>query len=402
MADISDNGFVDLLTLQLQVRSSIEEAFPEKVWVRAEIASLNVNSSGHCYLELSQNEGGQVVAKARAVVWKGRWPMLSSFFESVTGSPLSVGIVVLVRVEVSYSETWGFTLTIDEINPEFTLGGKEKARQETIRALEEKGLMDMQKELALPDLPYSLAIVSAKGAAGLGDFLHHLHDNEYGFKYRTELFEAVMQGREAPRSVADALEAVAGCGKTFDAVLMMRGGGSELDLACFDDYVLCEAIAKCPFPVFTAIGHDRDYHVADMVANTFVKTPTALADLFIDATAGEDVKIVSFRTRLSRAFTARIHSLESSLDTVLMRTKTLASARLDAAGAALQLLETRISATDPRNVLKRGFSLAVDSRGVRMTSASGTVPGDKVGLLFLDGRIDATVDNVRLDGGTED
>ena len=391
---MEDNGYIDLLDLQLQVRTSLEEAFPDKLWVRAEIASLNVNSSGHCYLELSQSEDGEVVAKARAVVWKSRWPMLSAFFESVTGSPLSAGIEVLVRVQVSYSETWGFTLTIDEINPEFTLGNRERARQETIRALEEEGLIDLQKELALPDLPYSLAIVSAKGAAGLGDFLHHLHGNEYGFKYRTQLFEAVMQGREAPRSVADAIEAVAGSGERFDAVLVMRGGGSELDLACFDDYVLCEAIAKCPFPVFTAIGHDRDYHVADMVANTFVKTPTALADLFIDATAAEDEKILSFKTRLSRAFATRIHTMESSLDTVWMKIGTLASGRLDAALAALELLETRISATDPRNVLRRGFSLAVDSRGVRLTSVSGTVPGDRLGILFQDGRIDATVDSV--------
>ena len=391
---MEDGGYIDLLTLQLKAGEALEEVFPEKIWVRAEIASLSVKPNGHCYLELSQSDEGQLVAKAKAMVWKSRWPMLSAFFESVAGTPLSAGIEVLVRVQVTYSELWGFSLTIDDINPEFTLGGREKARQETIRALEEEGLMDLQKELALPDLPYSLAIVSAPGAAGLGDFLHHLHDNEYGFKYRTELFEAVMQGKEAPRSVADALKAVEESGGRFDAVLIMRGGGSDLDLACFDDYVMCSAIAKCTVPVFTAIGHDRDYHVADMAANTFVKTPTALADLFIDATAAEDERISSFRTRLSRAFTGRIHALEIDLDAVRTKTRNAASSRLDAAESALSLLEMKISATDPRNVLRRGFSLVLDSRGVRMTRSEGKVPGDRLSVLFSDGRLDAVVEDV--------
>ena len=391
---MEDGGYIDLLTLQLHAGEALEEAFPERIWVRAEIASLSVKPNGHCYLELAQSDEGQVVAKARAVVWKGRWPMLSAFFESVAGTPLSAGIEVLVRVQVTYSEIWGFSLTIDDINPEFTLGGREKARQETIRALEEEGLMDLQKELALPDLPYSLAIISAQGAAGLGDFLHHLHGNEYGFRYRTRLFEAVMQGKEAPRSVADALAEVEGSGDRFDAVLVMRGGGSDLDLACFDDYLMCSAIARCPVPVFTAIGHDRDYHVADMVANTFVKTPTALADLFIEATAAEDERISSYRTRLSRAFTGRIHALEMGLDAVWMKTRNASANRLDAADSALRLLETKISATDPRNVLRRGFSLVLDQDGIRMTGAEGRSPGDRLSVVFSDGRIGAVIDTV--------
>lgn len=161
-------------------------------------------------------------------------------------------------------------------------------------------------------------------------------------------------------------------GNRYDAVLVMRGGGSEMDLACFDDYDLCSAIARCPFPVLTAIGHERDYHIADMVANMFVKTPTALADVFLDITKAEDERISSYDNRLYRAFLAKISELSSKVD----------------------CLETRIQSNDPRNVLKRGFSLALDEKGVKLTGVKGLSAGDRIRILFADGSVEATVDKI--------
>ncbi len=391
---MENEGYIDLKTLQLLAKSALEEAFPGRLWLRAEVVSVSVKPNGHCYMELSQSEKGMIVAKARAVVWKSRWPMLSAFFESVAGCPIAAGIEILAQVQVTYSEIWGFSLNIDDINPEFTLGDREKTRRETIKRLEDEGLMDLQKELVLPDLPYRLAIVSATGAAGLGDFLDHLHGNAFGFKYKTVLYEAAMQGRDAPESIAAALDEAQGSGEKYDAVLVLRGGGSELDLACFDEYDLCAAIASCPFPVLTAIGHERDYHVADMVANAFVKTPTALADMLVDMTAAEDARIDSFRSRLSLAFTSRVHSLSAATDALGMRIRSSASGRVEAAEAAVRLLETKIAALDPRNVLKRGFSLALDGNGVRLKSALDVSPGGKVRVVFADGTVGARVEEV--------
>lgn len=360
---------IDLYTLQNQLKLGLEDLFPDKIWVRAEIASISVRANGHCYMDLSQSDSHGVIAKAKAVIWRGRFGMLSSFFASATGTSLQAGMSILVQVQVSYSELYGLSLTIDDIDPQFTLGEQEMERRRTIERLEREGLMDRQQELVPSALPYALAIVSARDAAGYGDFCKHLHANEYGFAFRTDLFEATMQGQNAPASIVDALDRIESSGVQYDAVLVMRGGGSTLDLACFDDYDLCWRIAHCPIPVYTAIGHDRDRHVADMVAFASVKTPTALADEFIDCYIAEDERISSFSTRLHLAFLNKVSKLSSQVD----------------------LLESRIRSADPRGILRRGYVLAADSRGVVLKSASGVAPGDRVSLLFADGTLDCEV-----------
>ena len=200
---------MDLVDLQSNVKSALEGAFPGKVWVRAEVSAVKVRSGGHCYLELSQSDDNGLTAKASAIIWASKYRFLGPFFESVAGSPLQPGMLVLVRVQVNYSELYGFSLIIDDIDAEYTLGGKEKERQATIARLRNEGLMDLQKELPMSHLPYRLAVVSAPDAAGYRDFLRHLHENAYGFVFSTDLFEAVMQGVAAPESIVAAIGAVA-------------------------------------------------------------------------------------------------------------------------------------------------------------------------------------------------
>lgn len=361
---------IDLLTLQRLLKEGIEEFFPEAVWVRAEIASLQSKSNGHCYLELCQSDGRGVVAKAKAIIWKGSYQMLSRFFREAAGGDLRPGITVLVHAIVNYSELYGLSLIIDDLDPSVTVGEAELRRRETIAKLESEGLMDRQKKLEMPQLPRKLAVISASSAAGFGDFRRHLEENEYGFAFEVTLFEAAMQGDTAAASISDALATVeTSPDGPFDAVLILRGGGSVLDLACFDDYGLCFAIANSPLPVLTAIGHDRDYHVADMVAYDYVKTPTALADVFIDAFAAEDERITSCSTRLRLAFQAKL-------------------SRMD---AALEVLHSRIRSADPRKVLERGYTLVTDAGGVVRKSAAGLAAGDTLRIYFSDGEIKAKV-----------
>lgn len=368
VADMEKEIF-DLYSLLVALRTGVEELFPDRVWVRAEISSVSVRNNGHCYLELSQGRGGVLVAKARAVIWKSRYTMLSRYFAEATGGSLQAGISVLVRVQMSYSELYGVTLVIDDIDADMTLGEQERRRRETIARLQAEGLLDMQRELCLPQLPYALAVISAHDAAGYGDFRRHLDENEYGFVFRTDLFEAAMQGAGAPASIKSAMEAVVASDVHYDALLILRGGGSALDLACFDDYGLCAAIATCPIPVLTAIGHDRDSHVADMVAHDYTKTPTALADLFIDCYIAEDEKLSSCISRLRMAFLSKVSRMESQVE----------------------LLAGRIRAADPRNILSRGYTLAVDGSGRVLKSAEGLSCGDAVRLMFADGTVELEV-----------
>ena len=364
-----EREYIDLLELQSQLRGEIEISFPERVWVRAEIASVQAKANGHCYLDLSQSEDGRIVAKAKAVIWRSRAEALRTYFREATGGELAAGMEVLLRVQVSYSELYGLSLTVDEIEPRFTLGAAELQRRRTLEKLEADGLLDRQQELEPALLPYRLAVISARDAAGYGDFRRHLTENAYGFVFEVQLFEATMQGEDAPASIVDALERVECAPAPFDAVLILRGGGSALDLACFDDYGLCFAIANGPVPVYTAIGHDRDFHVADRVAHEAVKTPTALADRFVEAFAAEDERISAYGNRLRMAFAARLAAMEQ---------------RLAALG-------DRIRAADPRNVLSRGYTLVTDAAGVVVKTAAALPPGTKFKVLFADGTIEAVV-----------
>ncbi len=363
---------IDLYTLQNSLKRGVESIFPGKFWVKAEISAIKSRAGGHCYLELSQSQDGRLIAKISAIIWASRFRLLSSYFEKVTSSPISEGMQVLVQVQVNYSELYGFSLIINDIDAEYTVGEKEINRQKTIERLVREGLMDRQKQLDLPGLPYRLAVISAANAAGFRDFMTHLHENEFGFVLHTALFEAVMQGKDCPASIAGAMQSVLEEEIPYDVILILRGGGAKLDLACFDEYDLAAAIARCPLPVFTAVGHDQDYHVCDMVAHTFVKTPTALADEFLDYYIAEDTQISSYGNRLRMAFSNKISRMSSQID----------------------LLESKIRGADPRQILKRGYVLALDGNGIVRKSVDGLESGDKMRLMMADGILDCTINEV--------
>ena len=392
--------FITLLELQSRLKEGIERLFPSRVWLRAEIGAVKARVGGHCYMELLQSGENGIEAKAQAVVWSSKYRFIAPYFESVTGSPLSEGMLVLVHVQVNYSQLYGLSLVVDDIDPGFSLGEQEKQRRLTVERLEKEGLVDMQQGLELARLPYMIAVISASDAAGYRDFMRHLHENEYGFAFRTDLYPALMQGAGSPASIISALDAVADSGKGYDAVAVIRGGGAKLDLACYDDYDLAAHIAQFPVPVFTAIGHDQDTHVADMVAFMSVKTPTALADEFVSMYADEDAFLVSFGDRLRLAASGRLYREESRLQVLYHGMSAAFSKKIMSMEGRLDLMEARLKASDPRSILKKGYVLAVDSAGAVLRSAAGKRPGDRVSLLMKDGRLDCTVDSVEDMDGT--
>ena len=429
--------YIDLLQLQALIKESIADAFPGRYWVKAEIASWSPRANGHCYLNLVQSRGGKSVAESRAMIWKWHYPQLKTFFEETTGQSLQAGITVLVRVQVAFSELYGMALYIDDIDPAFTLGQQALERQRNIERLQKEGYMDMQKELALPDLPRNLAIITSRAAAGYQDFRNHL--NEEGYAFTLDLYEALMQGEQAPASIMEALEEASR--KNYDAILILRGGGSELDLACFDDFQLAVAIATCPVPVITAIGQDKDVHIADMVAHRAVKTPTALADLFLDAvraqetkaidlasrilnachrlTAREELRIVEAESHVRRAVAGRIGALEQALqksigrisrgllgkyadtarlrDTAAHRVQFAAQARVSAEVSRVALKEALITASDPRKILSLGYVLVTGKDNKVLKTVDKVGVGDRIAVRFSDGSLTAKVDEVYSD-----
>lgn len=436
---MGDRNYMELLELQTRIKESIASAFPGRYWVKGEIASFSPRSNGHCYLSLTQSRGGKSIAEARAMIWSWKYPQLKNFFESSTGEPLRAGITVLVQVQVNFSELYGISLFIENIDPAFTLGEKALERKKAIEKLTAEGYMEMQKELALPDLPYRLAVITSKTAAGYQDFRNHLLNNPEGYAFHLDLYEALMQGEQAPASIMEALEEVAE--KGYDAVLILRGGGSELDLACFDDYNLAVAIATLPVPVITAIGHDKDVHIADMVAHASVKTPTALADLFLEAyeaqdaildrigqrimaAAGrvmsrEELRLGGAESRMHRALQGRLSALEMRLqkslgrisrgllqkyadvarmkDNAVHRLQFAAQARVSAEVSRVALKEALINASDPRKILGLGYVLVTGKDNKVLKTVDKVAVGDRIGVRFSDGSLTAKVDEVYSD-----
>ena len=277
-----EREFIDLLELQLRLKEGVESLFPKRIWMKAEVSAVKARNGGHCYMELSQSDEKGLQAKANAIIWSSKYRFIAPYFESVTGSAIQEGMVILVEVQVNYSELYGLSLIINDIDPEYSVGVKEAERQKTIERLQKEGLIGLQKELQLPLLPYRLAVISAEDAAGYRDFIRHLEENPYGFKVEPVLFPALMQGADCPSSIISAMDCIIDGGEEWDAVLILRGGGAKLDLACYDNYDLAAVIAQYPLPVLTAVGHDQDFHVCDMVAYEYLKTPTALADYIMD------------------------------------------------------------------------------------------------------------------------
>ncbi len=274
-----------LSQLQHSIKGALSEKFPLALWISAEIAELKVNYSGHCYLELVEKGEGDKLAKAqsRAVIWRSNYSLIASTFRAQTGQELGAGLKVLIKVYVNFHELYGLSLQITDIDPSYTLGDAEKQRQITIAQLQKDGVWDMNRELPLPRLLQRIAIVSSANAAGYQDFCQEIYRSKYYFDLT--LYDAFMQGAGAEESLVAALEAIATSTEEFDAVVIIRGGGSANDLQCFNGYRIASHVAQFPLPVIAGIGHDKDVSIVDMVAALTLKTPTAVATMLTERMA---------------------------------------------------------------------------------------------------------------------
>ena len=344
---------ITLSQLQERIKAVLGAAV-EPQWIVAEIGELKVNNSGHCYLELVEKGGANHIpkAKARAVIWSTHYLMIRNYFIQSTGRDLEAGLRVMVNVEVNYHELYGLSLVIRDIDPTYTLGDMERQRQETIARLKADGIFEMNKELELPPVALRLAVISSGKAAGFQDFMRELEGNRQNYRIGADLFEAFMQGDEAERSIIAALEAILPLTDNYDAVVIIRGGGSQSDLGCFDSYCLCSYIAQFPLPVVTGIGHDKDVSVADMVAHTSLKTPTAVARFFLDRLAEAEQWLDYAKEKLRNVWQMRTQERQMRLTGYAERLVLLSQRTLHKEEIRLLQTEERMAAR-PVQLLKR-------------------------------------------------
>ena len=374
---------LSLYDLNALVRRSLEQCLPDEYWVQAELSDVRTNSTGHCYLEFIQKDprSNNLIAKARGTIWANVYRLLKPYFEESTGQAFVSGIKVLVQVTVSFHELYGYSLTVQDIDPTYTLGDMARRRREILKQLEEEGVLTLNKELEMPVLPQRIAVVSSPTAAGYGDFCHQLKNNSRGFFFHTELFPALMQGDRVEESVLSALDAILNRQEDFDAVVIIRGGGATSDLSGFDTYLLAAACAQFPLPIITGIGHERDDTVLDSVAHTRVKTPTAAAEYLINCMdlaadelevlisqlhesvrsrlTEEHRKLISYRNRIPSAVVRRVSDAKLALLTTRKDISLAVQTLLSRQRHRLELLQQRLADASPEKMLARGYSITL-------------------------------------------
>lgn len=421
---------LSLLQLNQRIARLIADPSTQNVWVTAELSDVAVRG-GHCYMELLQKDDrGVQVAKARGVIWANNYARIAPEFTAATGQRFATGLKLMVRASASMHPVYGMSLVITAVNPDYTMGDLLRRRREILARLQSEGILELNRQLKWTDVPLRVAVISARGAAGYGDFINQLYHNPSRLRFRTRLFEAVMQGERVAPSIIAALDAIAADADNWDGVVIIRGGGATSDLYGFEDYDLAANIAQFPLPVIVGIGHERDITLLDYVANMRVKTPTAAAEWLIsrgdealgflqtvgnrilqiagDRMSGHKEQLSYFEGLLPNAATAalqramsRLHAGAMSLATVSSRRVVPQLARLDMMGEImlrawdtqrnrrsdrLKALEEMLGALSPEAVLKRGYSIT-RVNGKVVTSPSETAPGDQIETQLAGGTI---------------
>jgi len=311
-------------------------------WIVAELSDVRV-SGGHCYMELvEKNEAGQTVAKLRATIWQSRFQYIRRKFYAATGRDVATGMKVMLNGAASHHTLYGLSFTVNDIDPSYTLGDIERIRREILMRLHKEGVLERNKAVVMPAAPQRIAVISAEGAAGYGDFINQLMGNPYGFVFYPHLFRAVMQGERTSASVMAALECIEQTIDLWDCVAIVRGGGATTDLNGFDDYELARAVATFPLPVVVGIGHERDRTVLDEIAHTRMKTPTAVAAFFVDTLRASSDKVSGMMDWITRYCTERLQGESRRLSNHEAMIPAFAEARLSAAAALLEREMTRI------------------------------------------------------------
>ena len=426
---------LSLFELNNLVRSLIDQTFKTTYWLSAELSEVSERHR-HCYVEFVQKQdgAGNLLARARGQIWANRWVYIAPYFLRVTGRELSVGMQVLVQVQVTFHELYGYSLTVIDIDPVYTLGDIARRRQEILRVLHDEGIDTMNKDLPLPPLLQRVAIISSPAAAGYEDFCNQLHSNPFSLAFHTELFPAIMQGNEVEQSVIHALDAIAQSLEQWDVVAIIRGGGASSDLSGFDTLALAENVAQFPLPIITGIGHERDDTVIDLVAHTRLKTPTAAAafivnhqrqqleqvNMLADRLSTSAVQAIVRQTNEIRLLTSRLPSIvfmrqsrevvhlgrlaqtlqhaaiqyastqRGQVDLKLHTLRSVLTSFWKTKHANLQLAQQTLATADPIRILRLGYSIT-RLKGKALQTNQPLLPGDLIETQLAEGTIQSVV-----------
>lgn len=408
---------ITLLELTQRISNLVMRPETQNVWITAELQDV-ASRGGHCYMELLQkDENGRQVARIRGCCWANIYGPLSRRFYEATGQQFASGLKVMLRVSATMHSVFGLSLVIQEVNPEYTMGDLIRRRNEILRKLQDEGILEDNRSLKWPIVIQRVAIISAPGAAGYGDFMNQLLNNPSRLKFKTRLFPAVMQGASAPASIIAALEEIAQEAKEWDGVVIIRGGGATSDLQAFEDYALAASVAQFPLPVAIGIGHERDVTVLDWVANIRLKTPTAVAEWLIGK--GETVlgaliaagnKIVQYATQrvagdkeqlaqtealLPVAAAGAVERAKAMLTRAVSTLYGLSSGKIEPSRARLDMIATNLAAASSNQLRRQAERLDASEKLLEVLSPASTLARG-YSITRIDGHAVSSVKDVPL------
>lgn len=411
-----NDSSMTLSELNFQVKQAISSQLPDAYWVRAETSDVRRNQNGHCYLEFVEKDpvSHAIIAKARGIIWSNIFQFLSIYFQEQTGLPFSSGLNVMVKISVEFHELYGYSLNVVDIDPVYTVGDIARNRQMVIKQLEDEGIINLNKELFLPELTNRIAVISSPTAAGYGDFCDQLDKNTYGIVFYQKLFPAKMQGDQTESSIIEALDKIYQYRELFDCVVVVRGGGATSELSYFDSYELASNIAQFPLPIISGIGHERDVTVVDYVAHTRAKTPTAVAEFLIAKALESMQSVYDLQDRLvsetqnliqdewsnvvllSRGLIKKsqlfISDNRSSIAQLSLNLNHVSKNLIQVQKHQLTNNEQYIKMVSPENILKRGYTLTLKN-GKIITSTEILKINDEIETVFWDGKVQSEVIN---------
>jgi exodeoxyribonuclease VII large subunit len=435
---VNDRKIFSLLEVTLSIRKTIAERYKSTFWVKAEMNKLNLYThSGHCYPDLVEKNGEKVVAQIRANLWKTDYLRINENFLATLKEPLKDGITILFCAAITYDPVYGLSLNIVDIDPVFSLGELEKEKLETIDKLKKEGIFDANKKLRMPLLPQRIAIISVETSKGFSDFLKVIEQNHWGYKFFGFLFPALLQGDRSVGSILHQLNRIKKVKHHFDIVVIIRGGGGDVGLSSYNNYLLAKEVASFPIPVLTGIGHSTNETVVEMIAYRNAITPTELADFLLQEFHNFSVplhdaeKLIVERAQrilddersefvntiryLRSVTTNRIMHHKNELRAVsngvvrypefqLLREKekiTRLGAQLNKGFSSFATkeklkvinIEKQVQILDPMNVVRRGFTMTLKN-GKTIKSVNDVNSGDKLSIITSNGTINTTVDSI--------
>ena len=381
---------ITLAQLQGRISTALAEALPLPVWVSAEVADMKINASGHCYIELIEKDEktGTTLAQARATIWRSQVMNTIGRFERESGQRLAKGMKILFRATVQHHAVYGMSLQIQQIDAMHTIGDMERRKQLCIEQLQKDGVWDKNRGVEMPIVVERVAVISSATAAGYQDFMNELGRSIYRIK--TELFEATMQGESCDESVVAALQAIVARKGDFDAIAIIRGGGSTSDLECFNSYVIASAVTQSPLPVLTGIGHDKDTSVTDMVAHTMLKTPTAVAQWINQRVTDFDGTLEYLAISLRDICRQTTHAAALRLEQIAADVRHLAERTLRGEAQKLDGLESLVANFAPERIFRLGYAIA-RKEGKALASVEGIEVGDTIDISLADGTLNAKI-----------